>query len=88
MTEPGIARASKNRRALAVPGISVQRERSARLHEMRARGQYRKATLIERYGPDQNMVDLRLILAAGCPKIEAGRVMDLCGVYYPDRIGK
>jgi hypothetical protein len=32
-------------------------------------GQYRKATLIERYGPDQNMVDLRLILAAGCPKI-------------------
>jgi hypothetical protein len=26
-------------------------------------GQYRKATLIERYGPDQNMVDLRLILA-------------------------
>jgi hypothetical protein len=23
-------------------------------------------------GPDQNMVDLRLILAAGCPKIETG----------------
>jgi hypothetical protein len=23
------------------------------------RGQYRKTTLIERYGPDQNMVDLR-----------------------------
>jgi len=33
------------------------------------RGQYRKATLIERFGPDQNMVDLRLILAEGCPKI-------------------
>jgi hypothetical protein len=32
------------------------------------RGQYRKATLIERYGPDANMVDLRLKLAAGCPK--------------------
>jgi hypothetical protein len=27
------------------------------------RGQYRRAALIERYGPDQNMVDLRLILA-------------------------
>jgi hypothetical protein len=26
------------------------------------RGQYRKSTLIERYGPDKNMVDLRLIL--------------------------
>ena len=32
------------------------------------RNQYRKATLIERYGPDHNMVDLRLILAADCPK--------------------
>jgi hypothetical protein len=51
------------------------------------RGQYRKATLLERYGPDQNMVELRLILAAGCPKIEANKIMDLCGVYYPDRIG-
>ena len=52
------------------------------------RGQYRKATLIARYGPDKNMVDLRLELAAGCPKIEANKVMDLCGVYYPDRIGR
>jgi hypothetical protein len=32
------------------------------------RGQYRKATLIERYGADANMVDLRLGLAAGCPQ--------------------
>ena len=31
---------------------------------MRARGQYRKATLIERYGADANMVDLRVDLAA------------------------
>jgi hypothetical protein len=29
------------------------------------------------------MVDLRLTLAAGCPKIAAGKIMDLCGVYYP-----
>jgi hypothetical protein len=46
----------------------------------------RKATLIERYGPDKNMVDLRLELAAGCPKIAAGKIMNLCGVVYPDRI--
>ena len=52
------------------------------------RGQYRKATLLERYGADANMVELRLTLAAGCPKIEANKIMDLCGVYYPDRIGK
>ena len=50
------------------------------------RGQYRKATLLERYGPEQNMVDLRLVLAADCPKVAGRKIMDLCGVIYPDRI--
>jgi hypothetical protein len=52
------------------------------------RGQYYRATLIERYGPNRNMVGLRLVLAAGCPKIAANKIMDLCSVYYPDRIGR
>jgi len=52
------------------------------------RGQYRKTTLIERHGPDANMVELRLILAADRPKVAANRMMDLCGVIYPDRIGR
>jgi hypothetical protein len=47
--------------------------------------QYRKATLIDRYSADANMVALRLELAAGCPKIAANKIMDLCGVYYPDQ---
>jgi hypothetical protein len=34
------------------------------------------------------MVDLRLTVAAGCSKIAAGKIMDLCGVYCPDRIGE
>jgi hypothetical protein len=35
------------------------------------------------------MVDLRLIMAAaGCLKIAAGKIMDLCGVIYPDRISQ
>jgi hypothetical protein len=34
------------------------------------------------------MVELRLELAAGRPKIAANKIMDLCGVYYPDRIGQ
>ena len=33
-------------------------------------------------------LDLRLILAAGCPKVGANKITDLCGVYYPDRIGR
>ena len=48
--------------------------------------QYRKATLIERYGPDQNMVDLRLILAADCPKAVANELADFCGVIYADML--
>jgi hypothetical protein len=38
--------------------------------------------------PTPTWSNLRLELAAGCPKIAAGKIMDLCGVYYPDRIGQ
>ena len=51
------------------------------------RGQYRKATLLERYGSDQEHGRPAARLAADCPKIATGKIMDLCGVYYPDRIG-
>jgi hypothetical protein len=34
------------------------------------------------------MVDLRLVLASGFAKIAAGKDVDVCGVYYPDRIGR
>jgi hypothetical protein len=54
------------------------------LHQVPAQGSYRKATLIERYGPDVNIVDLRLMLAADCPKVIANRSTDHCGVVYPD----
>jgi hypothetical protein len=48
------------------------------------RGQYRKTTLIERYGPDQNIVDLRMILATDCPRVIADKPSDRCGVVYSD----
>jgi hypothetical protein len=52
------------------------------------RGQYRKSTLIERYGSDQNMIALRLVLTAPLPKVAANKITDLCGVIYPNRRGK
>jgi len=52
------------------------------------KGQYLKSSLMRRFRPDQDIVDLRLILAADCPKVIANRATDLCGVYYPDRIGR
>jgi hypothetical protein len=39
------------------------------------KGQYRKATLLERYGPDANLVALRIERAAGCPKIAANKII-------------
>jgi hypothetical protein len=60
----------------------------SRAPNAKRRGQYQKTTLIERYGADANLVDLRLRLAENCPKIAANRMMDLCGVIYPDRIGQ
>jgi hypothetical protein len=49
-----------------------------------ASGQYRKGALVARYGPDVSTVDLRLLLAADCPKVIANRSTDHCGVVYPD----
>jgi hypothetical protein len=53
-------------------------------HKCSRAGQYRKATLIERYGPDEDMTNLRLKVAADCPRRIENRILDLCGIYYPD----
>ena len=52
------------------------------------KGQYLKSSLMHRFGRDQNMVDLRLILAADCPKVVANKFGDLCGAIYPDLAGR
>jgi hypothetical protein len=39
---------------------------------------------MRRFGPDQNVVELRLILAADCPKLIANKTADMCDVVYPD----
>lgn len=45
-------------------------------------GLYRKATLINRYGRHIALTDLRIRLAAGCPRIaNAG---NYCGLYFAD----
>jgi hypothetical protein len=48
------------------------------------RGQYRKATLIERFGPNYGLVSMWLDLVAGGPKIAENRISDLWGLEYPD----
>jgi hypothetical protein len=46
-------------------------------------GQYRKATLIDKYGADISLLDLLHRIAANCPKKDAlGN--DPCGAHYPD----
>jgi hypothetical protein len=53
-------------------------------HKCSRAGQYRKASLIERYGPDKDITNQRLKVAADCPRLIANRILDLCGIYYPD----
>ncbi len=46
-------------------------------------GQYRKATLIEKYGSDVSLPDLLHKIASECPKMDAlGN--DPCGTHYRD----
>jgi hypothetical protein len=53
------------------------------------KGQYGKKSLIDRSARIRTWsTDLRLMLAEGCPKIAANQMMDLCGVFYSDAIGK
>jgi hypothetical protein len=52
------------------------------------RGQYRKATLLARFGPNYGLVSMRFDLAAGCPRIPAASIHEHCGVIYPDLIGR
>jgi hypothetical protein len=50
----------------------------------RRRGIYRITGLIYRYGAGKGLPDLRHILAADCPRMNAVSIYDHCGVYYPD----
>jgi hypothetical protein len=52
------------------------------------RGQYRKSTLLARFGPDYGLVSMRFDLAEGCPRIPAPSIHEHCGVCYPDLIGR
>ncbi len=46
-------------------------------------GQYRRAKLVARYGPDGSMPDLLSDIAADCPKTgDLG--LDRCGALFPD----
>ena len=55
---------------------------------MHARTPSSSPPTLRRFGRDQNMVDLRLILAADCPKVVANKFGDLCGAIYPDLAGR
>ena len=45
------------------------------------RGQYRRATLVQRFGADASMPDV-LHRVSECPRV--GNASDPCGAFYPD----
>jgi hypothetical protein len=47
------------------------------------RGRYKVAELVKRHGAGVGLPDLRAVLAADCPRINATSIHDSCGVHYP-----
>jgi hypothetical protein len=48
-------------------------------------GQYRRATLIARFGSNIPLPDLRFEIASDCPRAAEPRLgTDACGIVYPD----
>jgi len=47
------------------------------------RGRLRIDRLLDEHGPDMPMPELRMILAADCPRIQANEMRDPCGVHFP-----
>ena len=50
------------------------------------RGRYNKARLVAEYGPDMKLTDLRLRLAADCPRVKNPIGNVGCGAVYPDLV--
>jgi hypothetical protein len=51
------------------------------------RGRLRTDRLLAAHGSGLPMPDLRCIIAADCPRMIAGHVHDVCGVYFPGLVG-
>lgn len=59
---------------LAVMEIACNRcDRHGRLHTAR---------LIARYGPTMSIPSLRRVIAEDCPRMQAGKLHDICGVHF------
>jgi len=46
-------------------------------------GRLATARLLAERGADLPMPELRRIVAADCPRMQAGRTHDVCGVHFP-----
>src|ERR1700722_13079365 len=49
---------------------------------------YRTDRLLEKYGPDFPVPELRYIIAADCPRMIEGKIADPCGVHFPGLTGQ
>ena len=48
------------------------------------RGRVSVGRLVAEWGPDVTLPDLRMHIAAGCPRLHSVSVNDVCGVMYPE----
>jgi hypothetical protein len=47
------------------------------------RGRPRMDRLLAEHGPAMPMPELRLVIAANCPRMIAGQMHDVCGGHFP-----
>jgi len=47
------------------------------------RGRLHTIQLLSELNPDLRIPELREIVAGDCPRMVAGKINDLCGVYFP-----
>ena len=76
MTAPSVVTLSEI--ATRLPMLDVSCNRCDR------RGRLRTARLLAEHGPALPMPALRRIVAADCPRMQAGKVPDVCGVHFTD----
>jgi len=51
------------------------------------RGRLRTDSLMAKHGPSLPIPELRRIVAADCPRMQAGHIHDVCGIHFPGLSG-
>jgi hypothetical protein len=88
---PAIVQGTKAKATALMSGVVYLGEVAARLPTLEVscnrcdrRGRLRTDRLLAAHGPTMPIPTLRRIIAADCPKMQAEKIHDVCGIHFPD----